>query len=79
MNRLAYSVSQAAQLSGVSEWTVRQAVKRGEIRSKRLGRRVLLSPEDVERVFGFGDEEPDSDELALFKARSLAEIRDLLQ
>jgi len=34
---------------GVSKWTVRNWIRDGELRPVRLGRRVLLSEEELER------------------------------
>jgi excisionase family DNA binding protein len=44
----------AAQRLGVSEFTVRRRVKEGVIRSVRLGRRLLISESEVERVIREG-------------------------
>ena len=70
--RLAYSVGETALLSGLSRWSVMQAVERGEIRSKRIGRRLLLDPADVERLFGFAEEELEP------SSESIVELRDFL-
>lgn len=43
-----------AQRLGVSEFTVRRRVKEGVIRSVRLGRRLLISESEVERVIREG-------------------------
>ena len=38
----AYTVSEAAEALGVSEWLVREAVRRGEICCTRIGRRIII-------------------------------------
>ena len=44
----------AAQRLGVSEFTVRRRVKEGLVRSVRLGRRLLISESEVDRVIREG-------------------------
>lgn len=55
--RVALSVDEAAARLGVSEWTVRQAIKRGEIPSRRIGHRVLIPAEAIDNFFN-GEEAP---------------------
>lgn len=43
------SVEQAAELLGISKWTVRSYIREGKLRPVRLGRRVLLPEEELER------------------------------
>lgn len=50
-DRVALSVDEAAARLGVSEWTVRQAIKRGEIPSRRIGHRVLIPADAIDRFF----------------------------
>jgi len=49
--RVALSVDEAAARLGVSEWSVRQAIKRGELASRRLGNRVLVPVEAIDNFF----------------------------
>lgn len=49
--RVALSVDEAAARLGVSEWSVRQAIKRGELRSRRIGHRVLVPVDAVDHFF----------------------------
>ncbi len=44
------SVEEAARLLGISKWTVRGYIRDGKLRPVRLGRRVLLSEEELERL-----------------------------
>jgi excisionase family DNA binding protein len=44
------SVEDAAGFLGISKWTVRAYIKAGKLRPVRLGRRVLLPEEELERL-----------------------------
>jgi len=48
--RLAVGIIEAAKMLGISPATVRQYVARGRLRAVRVGRRVLLPVEVLERV-----------------------------
>jgi excisionase family DNA binding protein len=48
--KLAYSVAEAAQLIGVSTRSLRYLLQEGRISFIRLGRRVLIKHEDLERL-----------------------------
>jgi excisionase family DNA binding protein len=43
------NVKQAAALLGISPWTVRAYIRDGELIPVRIGRRVLLEEEELER------------------------------
>jgi excisionase family DNA binding protein len=43
------SVEQAAELLGISRWTVRSYIRTGKLKPVRLGRRVLLAEDELER------------------------------
>jgi hypothetical protein len=48
---LLFSLRDAAQqLGGVSIWTLRKHFARGNLRVVRVGRRVLVSSEEIERI-----------------------------
>jgi excisionase family DNA binding protein len=47
---LAYSPEHAAALLGLSSTTVRRRIKDGSIASARLGRRVLVTRAELERL-----------------------------
>ncbi len=57
---LVVSVAEAARLLGISSWFAWQLVRRGEIRSLRLGRRVLVPRFIVEQLVGRYDESEGS-------------------
>ena len=44
------SVVEAAGLLGISQWTVRAYIREGKLRPVRLGRRVLLTEDELERL-----------------------------
>lgn len=44
------SVSRAAEALGLSPWTIRKYISDGLIRCVRIGRRVLIEPEEIERL-----------------------------
>ena len=48
------SVEQAAGLLGLSTWTVRAYIRDGKLRPVRLGRRVLLAENELERLVAEG-------------------------
>ncbi len=50
MDRLTYTVTEAAALLGVSRTTAYECVRRGEIPSLTLGRRVVISRVALERM-----------------------------
>jgi excisionase family DNA binding protein len=53
-SRLAHSVSEAAELVGLSVRSLRYLVKTGKLGYVRLGRRVLIRHEDLERLLRQG-------------------------
>jgi excisionase family DNA binding protein len=55
------SVEQAAGLLGLSTWTVRAYIRDGKLRPVRLGRRVLLAENELERLVAESQEQNDPD------------------
>ena len=46
-----FSVEEAGRLlGGISPWTLRKHVARGNVKVTRIGRRVFLDAEEVERI-----------------------------
>jgi excisionase family DNA binding protein len=43
------SVVKAAELLGISPWTIRGYIRDGKLKPVRLGRRVLLAEDELER------------------------------
>ena len=43
------SVEEAAGILGISKWTVRSYIREGKLQPVRIGRRVLLAEEEIER------------------------------
>ena len=50
------SVEQAAKLLGISPWTVRSYIRDGKLQPVRLGRRVLLPEEELQRLISENQE-----------------------
>ena len=53
------NVEQAAELLGISRWTVRSYIKTGKLKAVRLGRRVLLEESELERLVDEGRKQVD--------------------
>ena len=51
-NRRTYTTEEVAEMAGVAEATVRKQIRAGEIRSIRMGRRILIPATEVDRLFG---------------------------
>lgn len=47
--RLAYSIAEAAQLSGLSRTTLYEAIGDGRLRRKKAGRKALILAADLEK------------------------------
>ena len=61
--RIAYSVKEVALLLGISEWSVREAIRCGRLGSIRVGTRILIPCQALDRFLGIStdtDEIPDS-------------------
>jgi hypothetical protein len=52
--RLLWSVKDTANALGMSHWTVRFYTRSGQLRSVRIGRRVMVDPDDVIRLIEAG-------------------------
>jgi excisionase family DNA binding protein len=48
-DRLLLSIREAGALLGISPWTVRLYIVQGKIRPVRVGRRVLVEPDECRR------------------------------
>jgi excisionase family DNA binding protein len=55
------SVEETAELLGLSVWTVRAYIRDGKLRPVRLGRRVLLAENELERLVAKSQEQHDPD------------------
>jgi excisionase family DNA binding protein len=53
------SIQQAAELLNLSPWTIRAYIREGRLRPVRLGRRVLLTESELERLIAEGQEQAD--------------------
>ena len=50
--KLAYGVRELAELLGVSHLTLREAIRRGDIKSCRIGRRIIIPRAAVDNWLG---------------------------
>jgi len=51
MNKpLTIGLREAAELTSLSHWTLRQYIREGRLRAVRIGRRVLIEPAELERL-----------------------------
>jgi excisionase family DNA binding protein len=44
---LTIGLKEAAELTGLSHWTLRQYIRTGRLRAVRIGRRVLVEPTEL--------------------------------
>ncbi len=56
--RLAYSVKEAAEALGVSEWKIREAIYQKEIFAVNLGRRLVIPRWALDDLLSKPDSEP---------------------
>ena len=52
----AYTVAEAAEVLGVSGWLVREAVRRGELHSARIGNRIIIPAAAIEKFLALPDD-----------------------
>lgn len=50
MDRLAFSINEAAALLSLSPWTIRAWIKQGKLSATKLGRRVVVTPEALREL-----------------------------
>jgi excisionase family DNA binding protein len=50
MEEIAIGIREAAKAVGLSVWTLRGWIRHGRLRSVRLGRRVMLEPEELRKL-----------------------------
>jgi excisionase family DNA binding protein len=48
--QLLLGLKEAAEAVGLSHWTLRQYVREGKVKAIRLGRRVLIEPDELKRL-----------------------------
>jgi excisionase family DNA binding protein len=52
LTRVAYSPSEVADMVGLTEWTVRGLISRGELRAVKLRRRILIPRQALTEFLG---------------------------
>ncbi len=50
-DRIAFTEKEAAELTGVPQHVLRDARYRGELRGKRLGKKIMYSPDELKRFW----------------------------
>ncbi|HLM99284.1 MAG TPA: helix-turn-helix domain-containing protein [Bryobacteraceae bacterium] len=56
MEQIAVGLKEAAASVGLSHWQLRKYIREGKLRAVRLGRRVLVEPQELERLIEAGRE-----------------------
>ena len=56
----AYTVSEAAATLRISPWLVREACRRGELRSKRIGKRIIIPRQAIDHFLAGPTEHDDA-------------------
>lgn len=65
VEKLAHSVREVAEMLGISEWKTRELCYHGEIRSLKVGQRVLIPKAALDEFLNpQSDHQPEPDELA---------------
>jgi excisionase family DNA binding protein len=52
--RLAVTIAEAAQMTSLSQFTVREQIKKGRLRATKIGRRVVIPVAELERFVNEG-------------------------
>ena len=52
------TIEKAAEVLGISAWTVRRYIGTGKMRPVRIGRRVLLEEQELRRIVEEGRNQP---------------------
>ena len=55
--RKAYTVAEAAETLRVSEWLVREACRRGQIRNARIGSRIIIPSAAIDEILDASDDD----------------------
>jgi excisionase family DNA binding protein len=56
VNKLAYGIREAAEALNLSPWTIRAHVKTSKLRASRVGTRILIPIEELQRLLREGQE-----------------------
>ncbi len=67
-DKLAYSIAEAAGAMSLSEWTVREMCYRGEIASRKVGRRRIIARWALDEFLGVPTPEPEPADAPAFLA-----------
>jgi excisionase family DNA binding protein len=59
MNKL-LSIEASADVLSISKWTVRSYIRTGKLKPVRIGRRILLTEAELERLITAGQDPPEA-------------------
>jgi excisionase family DNA binding protein len=59
VSRVAYSIDETAQMTSLSKSFIRKEIRAGRLRSRSVGRRVLIMVKDLEAYLSNDPEESD--------------------
>lgn len=54
--KLFLNIAETTELLGVSRWTIQRMIKRGELKAKKFGRRVIIARKDIDKMFSEEDQ-----------------------
>jgi excisionase family DNA binding protein len=52
LEQLAVGVKKAAEVLDISPHTIRKMIRTGQVKASRIGRRVIISTEELRRLLG---------------------------
>jgi excisionase family DNA binding protein len=52
--KMAMPLNEAAAAIGVSHWTLRKAIDAGKLKAMRVGRKILVSPDELRKFLEGG-------------------------
>ena len=61
MEPLTVGIDQAAELIGLSPWTIRNFIRNGKLAAVKIGRRTLIERKELERLVEAGRQEVKHD------------------
>ena len=61
MDRLCYSLVEASELTSLSVFTLKRQIRRGNLAASRVGRRVVILAEELEKFIRAGKKPKESD------------------
>ena len=66
------TINEACELLSVSRWTVWRAIRKNELPSGRIGKRVIIRRTDIDRLFNIQGKEDKEEQPSLVMARDVS-------